>query len=48
MSSELRKSLERIIESGDDGTELRSFLLENGAQLSTNNEENRRRQGDES
>ena len=45
MSSDLTTSLKRIIWSDDDGTELRSFLLENGAQLSTNQQENSRRQG---
>ena len=46
MPSVLVESLLTILASDDDGTELRSFLLKNGAQLSTNQQENSRRQGD--
>ena len=45
MSSKVAESLQQIIMSEDEGTELRSFLLENGARLSTNSEENPRPQG---
>ena len=47
MPSVLVESLLTILASDDDGTELRTFLLKNGAQLSTNQQEIPRRQGDQ-